>query len=355
MQEKDFSTLDANYKSRTIGGNKLNFFDGFASPFVLEGFPYLDAEGRRSRLPLDVAGQCEMPGVVPMSMQGAGEILRIRTDSRHVGIRASFSEVFSGINRGGSAGFDLYANCGRSAVFLGNRVIPPGQETMEALWENPSAQRGVFQEYQLYFPYHSATSELAVGIDPEARLASPRPKRIDKTVLFYGSSITNCGAAARPGMVYPSIIARHLDFTLHNMGFSGSCLGEMCMADAIAQANPAILVMEFYYNAPDAQSLALRHEPFFLRFRARRKSTPVIMMSKCNFNNSEEDLLRRDVVAATWRNARANGDSFVDFIDGADLFAGADRTDCTQDGCHPNDLGASKMAQVIEDRLLRFL
>ena len=69
MEEKNFAELDANFKSREIGSCKLEFYDGFASPFVLEGFPYIDPEGRRSRLPLNIAAQCDMPGVYPMSMQ----------------------------------------------------------------------------------------------------------------------------------------------------------------------------------------------------------------------------------------------------------------------------------------------
>ena len=69
MNEKNFAELDANFKSRTIGNRELEFRDGFAAPFALEGFPYIDGEGRRSRLPLDIARMCDKKeGVFPLSL-----------------------------------------------------------------------------------------------------------------------------------------------------------------------------------------------------------------------------------------------------------------------------------------------
>lgn len=55
VPEKDFSDLDTNYKPQNVNGREMVFHDGFAAPFALEGFPFLDAEGHRSRLPLEAA------------------------------------------------------------------------------------------------------------------------------------------------------------------------------------------------------------------------------------------------------------------------------------------------------------
>lgn len=49
----------------------------------------------------------------------------------------------------------------------------------------------------------------------------------------------------------------------------------------------------------------------------------------------------------TYRKGRAAGDRNLYFIDGASLFAGADRAECTVDGCHPNDLGFYRMADAV--------
>ena len=53
--------------------------------------------------------------------------------------------------------------------------------------------------------------------------------------------------------------------------------------------------------------------------------------------------------------ALAGGDWRVGFIDGETLFDGPFYTECTVDGCHPNDLGFSRMAAVIGRQVARML
>ena len=57
VPEKDFSDLDANYKPQCVNGRDMIFHDGFAAPFVLEGVPFVDAEGRHRRLPQEAVGR----------------------------------------------------------------------------------------------------------------------------------------------------------------------------------------------------------------------------------------------------------------------------------------------------------
>ncbi len=355
MKEKNFADLDSNFKSREIGETQLNFYNAFAAPFVLEGFPYQDEQGRRSRLPLSVAAQCEQPGVYPMSMQGSGEVIRFRTNSPVIGLSAEFSEVYNGNNRGGSDGFDLYIGTGSESLFRGNRMIPVGADRIDALYNNHLPQDGSFYDCTLYFPYHCATSSIAIGIRPGCAVEAPTPHRRLKPVVFYGSSITNCGSAGRPGLVYPSIVARRLDFPLINMGLSGSCRGELCIADTIAELDIAALVLEFDHNAPTPEFLESRHEPFFRRYRSKRPDTPVLILSKCDFYPDDTSAIRRRIIQKTWMNAVNSGDTHVEFLDGETLFSGPWREECTQDCCHPNDYGAILMAERIADRLKRML
>ncbi len=349
MPEKDFADIDANYKSQTINDKILNFYDGFNSVAELEGFPYIDEEGRRSRVPLDIAKQCEREGVYNMSMQGAGELLRFRTDSDVIAVRAGFAEVYVGLNRGASAGFDLYSGKGGQLKFIGNRVIQPQQNQIEAMYSNLSD--GDIKEYSLYFPLHCACCKIEIGINPDSKLLPPLPHALEKPVVFYGSSITNCGAVGRPGLGYPSIIARKLDFHLINMGLSGSCRGELCMAETIAKLDIAALVLEFDHNAPSPEFLEERHEPFFQHYRKYQPETPVLIMSKCDFDASDETKLRREIIINTWKNAVKQGDKNVYFLDGETLLEGDNREDCTQDRCHPNDYGSMLMAERISAKL----
>ena len=212
VSEKDFSDLDTNYKPQNVNGREMVFHDGFAAPFALEGFPFLDAEGHRSRLPLEAAEQCIRPQVLPMSRQGAGEVLRFITDSTAIALDVTYDELYAGPQRRASTGFDLYIGSGTEKRFCGNQFPALQDQHAELLFSAlPLPRQREFREYTLYFPLHSAVRAIRIGVDPGCRIEPPAPHRVKKPLLFYGSSITNCGAVSRPGMNYPAIVSRLLD------------------------------------------------------------------------------------------------------------------------------------------------
>ena len=355
-QPREFSDLDANYKPQNVNGREMIFRDGFAAPFVLEGFPFVDAEGRHRRLPQEAAEKCLCPGVLPMSLQGAGEVIRFRTDSTAIALDVTFDEVYAGPQRRASTGFDLYIGSGTERRFCGNQFSPSGEQHAELLFSAlPLPRQPEFREYTLYFPLNSSVRAIRIGVDPGCRVEPPSPHRQQKPLLFYGSSITNCGAVSRPGMNYPAIICRMLDFHMINMGFSGACRGELHIADVIAKLDPAALVLEYDHNAPDPEYLARTHEPFFRHLRELCPTLPVLLTSRCDFMNTPDGKRRKEIIMRTYLHALDNGDRFVDFLDGETLFSGPFRYDCTIDNCHPNDLGATLMAQRIADRIRRLL
>lgn len=352
MPEKDVASLDANYASAAVAGGDWNYVDGFAAPAVLEGFPYVSPEGVRSRLPLAVAKQCSGDGVFPMSMQGAGEVLRFRAASPRLALRCTFGEVYCASNRSGSCGFDLYRRSAGRDVLVGNRYVAAGKETLEAEFTGlPAAET----DYVLYFPYHCRTNTVQIGLAPGGTLRAPTPRLREGVITFYGSSITNCAYATRPGMLYPAIVGRFLDVETHNLGFAGNCRGDLCIADAVAEEKPRALVLEYDHNAPDAEFLKNTHGVFFRHLRERCPDLPVLMLSRPDFRGTAEDIARRAVVNRTYLDALEAGDRKVDFIDGETFFSGNAGLDATGDACHPSDLGTWIMGRVIADRLLRLL
>jgi hypothetical protein len=72
------------------------------------------------------------------------------------------------------------------------------------------------------------------------------------------------------------------------------------------------------------------------------------MMTSPDFDYASDKAARREVVRRTYENAKNNGDKNVYFIDGETFFGDKDRHACTSDTCHPNDLGAYRMTEVIE-------
>lgn len=90
--------------------------------------------------------------------------------------------------------------------------------------------------------------------------------------------------------------------------------------------------------------------------RRARPELPVLMLSRPDFHaDRESDAARRSVISQTYEHAKAAGDRRVYMIDGKAFFGSANRESCTIDGCHPNDLGFMRMAEVIYPVLKRIL
>jgi len=73
------------------------------------------------------------------------------------------------------------------------------------------------------------------------------------------------------------------------------------------------------------------------------------MISRPDFDlNPEENRLRRDIIRETFEHAVAQGDRNVYFVDGETFYGNRERSLCSVDDIHPNDLGFLKMADVLE-------
>ena len=80
------------------------------------------------------------------------------------------------------------------------------------------------------------------------------------------------------------------------------------------------------------------------------------MISRPDFvHHYEQSVIRRDIIKTSYNKALANGDKNVYFIDGETLMNEKDGTRCTIEGCHPNDVGFSRMANVIGNKINEIL
>ena len=188
-----------------------------------------------------------------------------------------------------------------------------------------------------------------LGFLPDARVEKGRTPRIEKPIVFYGSSITQGGCAAKVGSCYTTLLCRRLDAAQINLGFSGSGRGEENMARYIASLDMSAFVLDYDHNAPTVEHLEKTHEKFFNIVREAHPDLPIVMMSKPDFDsNREGNALRRNVIARTYAHALEKGDKNVWFINGESFFGNHDRELCTVDGCHPTSLGFVRMADVVE-------
>ena len=211
------------------------------------------------------------------------------------------------------------------------------------------------RSYTIHFPLYNDVDSLEIGLKRGSHVSHGAPYRPVPPVVFYGSSITQGGCASKPGNAYSNLISAALNVDHINLGFSGSALGEEPMAKYIASLPMSVFVLDYDYNAPSADYLNNTHEPFFRTIREQRPDLPILMISRCSFFEGEDARLRREVIYRTYRNAVEKGDKNVYFLDGARFFDNGNDLVYTVEGCHPNDAGFLRMAEVIGIELEKIL
>ena len=335
---QDISEIDRNFREAKVGNLSVYYFNALKKPFEVTGFPWREENGPLYRIPKNLTEQEVNSGVLSLAWHTSGGTIRFKTDSPYMTIRADY-HYFNDMNhmpRTGSAGFDLYtAGDDGGEIYLS--TIQPRSENRNKTLEQRfnSGSDGKMHSYTIYLPLYSGVKNLEIGVKPGSKILPPDPQKIRKPILFYGSSITQGGCASRPANNYTTMLCRAVDAPQINLGFSGSAKGEIALAEAIGKLDLSVFVMDYDYNAPNAEHLAKTHEPFFKAVRKANPDLPVIMLSKCSWISPE----RRDIIRKTYENAVKAGDKKVWFIDGNELFGEPGQNMCTVDHCHPNDLG----------------
>lgn len=342
------SKIDKNFKVETsLKEDNLVFFDVREQPFKVYGLYNHTEPGKFKRLPESVA-QNTSAGVSYLNYNTAGGRVRFKTASKYVAIKAVMESVclMGHMPLCGSAGFDLYINRDGKSTYFKTFVPPVG---MKDGYENIIYfDDRSLKNITINFPLYNDVKELYIGVEKDSELQEGGEYRYTKPVVFYGSSITQGGCASRPGNCYPAIISRNLDCDYINLGFSGSARAEDAITEYLAALDMSIFVCDYDHNAPSAEYLQSTHEKLYKRIREARSDLPIILISKPDFENGlTANILRRDVVYNTYINGIKNGDKNLYYIDGKSLFQGEGRDCCTVDGCHPNDLGFYRMADII--------
>jgi hypothetical protein len=319
------------------------------SPIRIYGLNTIDAR-ERNFWRLDEQILQKMPQYSELGKRSIGGRVRFITNSANITFRMELKtlEVDRCICLPGSAGADVYYGAGEESRYAGY-IAPVDYEASGRFVERKLTKPAQVELVTINLPRNDNLASLEISIDEDAELLAPTDYRVEKPIIYYGSSITEGGCAPRPGTAYTSILSRWLDADYFNYGFSGAAKGEPEFAEFIAgHQNISLFIYDYDHNAPNPEHLLKTHEPFFKIIRGVHPELPIIMMSRPDFDgNVKESLLRREAIYRTFMNARSDGDNNVYFIDGEQFFGHTGREECTIDGCHPNALGFMRMAQTI--------
>lgn len=318
------------------------------APLYVFGAPLFQKTGIFHRLPEDVVKQlppCYTEWIISRRVPGAR--LCFRTDAQEITLRISYETMSLDL------GMSMYAAQGAN-VFVGPRkemrylgVVAPQNYDVREATGTFNKKNADMEDVTIYLPRNEVLTNVEVILPDDARVEAPTPYTHSTPILFYGNSVTEGGCCSKPSLAYTALVSRWLDSDFINFGFSGAANGELAMADHINTIDKSVLVMDYDYNAPDAEHLRRTHAPFFRRIREKNPTLPVIFMSASNVGWCPDDVERREVILETYNAARAAGDENVYFINGADLWRPGDPADCNSDCCHPHDLGMFRTAQVL--------
>ena len=329
--------------------------------FDLYGVFYDENEGRFLRMTQSVANAVS-PSVAELCKNTAGGRIRFRTDATRISVAVKCGNLASmpHIPLLGSHGLTLVEDDGGDHSFaaafmpfhyanLKESVLPDG------FYAEKSLPGGRMRAYTLYLPLFANVSELTIGLPEEAKVENGLKYRPVKPILYYGSSITHGGCASRPDNSYECYISKWLDVDFINLGFSGSALGEVPIAEYIASLDPSVFVCDYDYNAPGPEHLKETHYRLYRIFREKHPDTPIIFITNPDWDTDASSEARLKVIRETVRRARRAGDENIGFVSGKKLFGALDREHCTVDMTHPNDLGFYRMAQEIVKALKKFI
>ena len=301
------------------------------------------------RIPERVANECR-EGVQNLAANTTGARVRFKTNSDYIVVHAELDsyDVPSSKAMIASKDFDMYTvgKDGKQHFHtIFSSSVPEDWDITESRIKFGNNE---MRDIVLNFPLTANIKELYIGLRAGSEILPGSEYKYKKPIVFYGSSIVHGEGAMRPGNAYPAIISRRLDTDFVNLGFRGNATAEEAMMRYIANLQMSVFVYDYDYNAPSIEHLEATHYAGYEIFREKHPKILVIFASRVNYYEGDVPAheKRRNIIKESYYRALAAGDRNVYFIDGAKIYPADKRDECTADGCHPNDMGYSFMADA---------
>jgi lysophospholipase L1-like esterase len=325
---------------------KTVWYDG--ELLTIEGKGWQDTKSYYDRLPAKAEGKVTKH-VWNLSHHSAGMNLRFSTDADTIKVKWALINkdlAMPHMAATGVSGVDLYAKTIEGWRFLHNGR-PKADTNLVRFTLNGA------DEYILYLPLYNGIKMLKVGVSKDKRLFTipADKKRQKKTIVFYGTSITQGGCASRPGTAFTNIVSRKLDAPVINLGFSGNGKMELVMVDLIAELDPAVYVLDCLWNM-NQQMISERFEPFIRKLRAKKPNTPIVLAEDSSVNDISPTE-KGKAAHAIYEKLLKEGMINLYYLPNKGML-GTDG-EGTVDGCHPTDLGMMRMADVFTEFLKKIV
>ncbi len=343
--------LDPNMTLNKADADGIIWLDPREAPFRLSGFEWIQGDNVYRRLPVRPNWEIR-DAVDQLANHTAGGQIRFRSNSKKILLKVELREK-SGMYHmpaTGQSGFDMYVKDGEVQRYVRTTRFPA--DTIRYQVELLNSDQKQMRDFTLNFPLYNGVNSVLVGIEAQSRIRTPKPFSRPGKIIIYGTSITQGGCVARPGMAYSNILSRKLDVAFVNLGFSGNGRGEPALAHLINQiSGTSFIILDYEANA--GKTIVNTLGPFVTILREKHPDTPILIMSKIRYARTPvgspayNDLMsRRDFQKNLVDERRSAGDENIYFLDGSEVL-GDDYDECTVDGSHPTDLGSARIADAL--------
>lgn len=177
--------------------------------------------------------------------------------------------------------------------------------------------------------------------------------------IAYGSSITQCKAAASPSQTWPALVAQNSDLQLTCLGYSANCHLEPMVARMIRDLPADFISLCLGINVMGQSSLNTRTFQSSVIglvriIRERHHRTPILLMSPIFAPERETmdnkvglNLVKiRQELREVYEILREHGDEQLFYVEGLDIFGESDQ-ERLSDKLHPDAEGYKLIARRI--------
>ena len=308
-----------------------------------------------NRLP-DSAENVVRTPVWNLSRQTAGLMLRFSSDSPEISV--SYTPTgniqMPHMPATGVSGVDLYTKdkAGNWLWVRGNYQF--GEKvSYKFLLDNVQAE---LKEFYLFLPLYNGLTGLDIGV-PDDKLFTFTPKRTEKPILVYGTSIAQGACASRAGMAWTNILAREMDMPMINLAFSGNGRMESEVIELLTQIDPAVFVLDCLPNLGSFSAKEVKEKLIFAvtSIRAKYPDTPILMTEHAGYSDGLVVEQREEIytnlnswLQESFAKLKTAGVTGIYVLTKEEIGMGIDDF---VDGTHPSDLGMVKYADAYTKKL----
>jgi len=215
--------------------------------------------------------------------------------------------------------------------------------------------------FMLHLPTYNEVVTARIGTESGATIQKDsKPAYRQDAIVWYGTSILQGGVASRPGNIFTHKIARRLNRTIFNFGFSGNGRMELSVAKHLATIpNVSLIIIDCNWNMNGA-TINQSTIPLVQYFRANgHANTPIVLVEGTPAGGewvmpslAHEEDAKRVALRNSLTQLIAEGDHNLHYVNSSSLFAPYhSHENPTVAGTHPTDLGM----ELISNFYTRFI